>query len=304
VQTDKRVRHISEVVDGIASVKSYCWEQPFYDLINKFRSQEEIHIAHSQSLRSINLGLFYFVPPVACFATFVVYKATGGTLTLPLVYSTASLLLVLCTSIGRQWTRSIETGSEALSASERIENFLNVAGGVNSVTRRDEKRSISDDTSTLVKLGSASFSYDCVDDSEAVEKKVCALKSISLSVSAGELVMVIGEVGSGKSSLLAAILEEMTLIQADGSSPPAFQKKSGVRTAYCSQRPWIFAGTVKQNILLAGDPLSTDEAVEKYARAVRSCCLENDMERWPWYDETEIGKICFPSCLLIVLKQL
>jgi ATP-binding cassette subfamily C (CFTR/MRP) protein 4 len=82
------------------------------------------YIAQSQILRSINLGLYFFTPSVANFATFVVYWATGGYLSLPLVFSTISLLQQIRTTMGRQWTRSIETGSEAFSAANRIEEFF------------------------------------------------------------------------------------------------------------------------------------------------------------------------------------
>jgi len=300
---------------GIASVKSYTWENPFYDLINSFRLSEEACISESQTLKSYNFALFSCVTPVASFATFVVYKATGGTLTLPIVYSTASLLLVLRTSIGRQWTRSIETGSEALSASSRIENFLEIAAPVASERRGAAVRTIlppeiGDEKEYLLLLKNANFTYSSLEELTAAS---CTLKYLNLSVSAGELVIVVGAVGAGKSSLLTAILEEMTLVklpsdQSEGA--PLLYQKAGIRIAYCSQRPWILATTVKSNIIIAGKNKDAENNgedivdrknskyslnVELYENAINSCNLLKDFQRWPWYDETEIGK--FPGVI-------
>jgi ABC-type Mn2+/Zn2+ transport system ATPase subunit len=68
------------------------------------------------------------------------------------------------------------------------------------------------------------------------------LKDINLSVKKGKLVMIIGDIGSGKSSLLMAILNEM--IHRKGS-----QVTLSGSIAYSSQRPWIMSETVEQNIL-------------------------------------------------------
>lgn len=54
---------------------------------------------------------------------------------------------------------------------------------------------------------------------------------INLSLKKGELLAVVGRVGAGKSSLLSAVLGEMTKV--DGS----VTVRGSV--AYCSQQPWI-----------------------------------------------------------------
>jgi ATP-binding cassette subfamily C (CFTR/MRP) protein 4 len=67
------------------------------------------------------------------------------------------------------------------------------------------------------------------------------LKNISFEVKPGQLVGVIGAVGSGKSSLLLALLGEM----------PSIKGESGIngKIFYVSQEPWIFSATIRQNIL-------------------------------------------------------
>lgn len=56
---------------------------------------------------------------------------------------------------------------------------------------------------------------------------------------------VCGSVGAGKSSLLSAILGEVSHIRGD---PIRVDIPDGGSIAYCSQAPWIIAGSVKENI--------------------------------------------------------
>ena len=68
------------------------------------------------------------------------------------------------------------------------------------------------------------------------------LENINLSIPRGSLVIVVGRVGAGKSSILSAILGEM--VKAEGDLRVRSDSK-----AYVSQQPWIQNLTVKKNIL-------------------------------------------------------
>jgi ATP-binding cassette subfamily C (CFTR/MRP) protein 4 len=98
--TDSRVRFISEVINGISSVKSFAWEKSFYNFICKFRDIELSFIQRSQQLKSINLNIYFFGPVIGEFCTFLVFWNTGGVLTLPLVYFAIALLLQLRVTLG------------------------------------------------------------------------------------------------------------------------------------------------------------------------------------------------------------
>jgi ABC-type multidrug transport system fused ATPase/permease subunit len=126
MQTDLRVRHMSEVIDGISSVKGYGWEQPFISLILTIRNSELFNVLRAQRLRAINYCLYFCSPHITLFAIFLVYFHLGGKLTLPLVFSTMSFVQILRLDIGRFFTRAIETSSEAYASSLRIEKYLNL----------------------------------------------------------------------------------------------------------------------------------------------------------------------------------
>ncbi|KAG0716160.1 Multidrug resistance-associated protein 4 [Chionoecetes opilio] len=103
------------------------------------------------------------------------------------------------------------------------------------------------------------------------------LTDVSFSVKAGELLAVVGPVGSGKGSLLNAILGEL----------PAQAGRITVKgkIAYASQEPWVFSGTVRQNILF-GKPFNE----KRYGETVKACALEQDCKELPNGDLTMVGE--------------
>jgi ABC-type multidrug transport system fused ATPase/permease subunit len=103
------------------------------------------------------------------------------------------------------------------------------------------------------------------------------MTGINLRVARGSLVAVIGPVGSGKSSLVSSILDEM--YRGKGSL-----SVSGC-VAYASQTAWILNATVRENILF-GQPM--DE--RRYHKVVKACQLVHDLEVLEAGDQTMIGE--------------
>lgn len=103
------------------------------------------------------------------------------------------------------------------------------------------------------------------------------ISDINLKVSPGKLVAVIGPVGSGKSSLLHSILKELPLISGEVDINGTI--------SYASQEPWLFAGTVRQNILF-GKAYNK----ERYKTIIHKCALAKDFKVFPHGDRTIIGE--------------
>ncbi|BBN10831.1 protein MpABCC10 [Marchantia polymorpha subsp. ruderalis] len=120
---------------------------------------------------------------------------------------------------------------------------------------------------------------DQVDDMiDAKENHSLAqLRNINLAVKKGELIAVIGSVGSGKSSLLCALLGEMEAVKG------SFWTEKMV--SYAPQQPWILNDTVRNNIVTSN---FYDE--DLYKKVVFACALEHDMAQLPAGDDTEIGE--------------
>lgn len=103
------------------------------------------------------------------------------------------------------------------------------------------------------------------------------LKDITFQVKRGEFIVVVGEIGAGKSSLLAALVGEMR--RTEGII------KLGGTISFCPQTAWIQNTTVRNNILF-GKRFDQD----KYDRVIRNCALEADFQMLPNDDATEIGE--------------
>ena len=109
------------------------------------------------------------------------------------------------------------------------------------------------------------------------EARVRETLSLSLSVRRGSLVGVSGPVGSGKSSLLQALIHEM----------PRMGGRVVVRgkVAYCAQEPWIQNATLCNNVLF-GRPFDS----ARYEQVLHACALTADIEQLPGGDGCEIGE--------------
>ncbi|KAJ3086454.1 hypothetical protein HK100_008695, partial [Physocladia obscura] len=106
---------------------------------------------------------------------------------------------------------------------------------------------------------------------------VSSLKNINLKIKKGDLVAVVGAVGSGKSSLLNALIGEMKTV----SGTVTFSGS----LSYAAQTAWIQNATVKENVVFgkAYDKL-------KYLHALVDSALLPDMKVLQDADQTSIGE--------------
>ena len=154
--------------------------------------------------------------------------------------------------------------SEDTKEKSRKISFTATNGDLDIVIDQDTKSEIA----VTIKNARAKWCKDSSDDT---------LKNINFSAKRGDLTAVIGQVGAGKTSLFNAILQELPL-------------KSGKlevhgKVVYVSQEPWIFASSIRQNILF-GQPMIK----KRYDKVVNVCQLEKDFIMFPHKDQTIIGE--------------
>uniref|UniRef100_A0A1B6GIW2 Uncharacterized protein n=2 Tax=Cuerna arida TaxID=1464854 RepID=A0A1B6GIW2_9HEMI len=120
-------------------------------------------------------------------------------------------------------------------------------------------------------IDAATFSWTGSDDPSLIVP--------NLQIPTGKLTMVVGNTGSGKSSLLSAILGEMPCIRG------VVKWTKGSSIAYVSQKPWLLNGSVRDNIVF-GRAYSG----RRYSRVVSATALQPDIDILPGRDMTDIGE--------------
>ena len=124
---------------------------------------------------------------------------------------------------------------------------------------------------------------------EAAGGQATIFNNLTAHIRHHEFVMIVGRVGSGKSSLLMTLLNELPI--------QAGSIRINGRLAYASQEPWLFSGTIRENITIAWlegagrKRAQMPERLERrYKEVLRVCCLERDISIMPYGDLTNVGE--------------
>uniref|UniRef100_A0A8C7J2R3 ATP-binding cassette, sub-family C (CFTR/MRP), member 6a n=1 Tax=Oncorhynchus kisutch TaxID=8019 RepID=A0A8C7J2R3_ONCKI len=261
---DGRIKLMNEILNGIKILKFYAWEKAFLEQVLGYR-EKELKALKNYSFRSPCPNHAYlFLSPQIAFAMFGVYVLIDdkNVLDAQKVFVSMALINILKTPLS-QLPFAMSTTMQAIVSLKRLGKYLcseelkddNVAKGFVSAY------------SVLIDNGTFSWTK---------EGPPC-LKRINVRVPQGSLVAVVGHVGSGKSSLLSAMLGET-------------EKRSGSvsikgSVAYVPQQAWIQNATVQDNVTFGREKQKT-----WYQRVLDACALLPDLEILPAGDSTEIGE--------------
>ncbi|XP_014644056.1 PREDICTED: ATP-binding cassette sub-family C member 11 [Ceratotherium simum simum] len=298
--SDQRIRVTSEVLTCIKTIKMYTWEKPFAKIIKDLRRKERKLLERSGLVQSLTTASFFTVPVVAIVVMFLIHTCLWLKLTASAAFTMVAVLNpmrlpVLFVPYGLKGLTNSKT------AAERFKKFFLQESPVLYV------QALKDPSKALV-LEEASLSWlqtcprivkgalelernrhtpkgmtrarpppGVLRPEDEGDSLAPGLHKINLVVSKGTMVGVCGNTGSGKSSLLSAILEEMHLLEGSVGVHGSL--------AYVPQQAWIIAGSVRENILMGGQ---YDEA--RYLQVLHCCSLTWDLEILPFGDMTEIGE--------------
>ena len=265
-KSDARIKTINEIFESMSVIKCYAWEDSFESKVKEIRESELGLNLQSSLISSLNFFVLFAVPILVSVVTFLCYVLTGKTLEPAEAFTSIALFDVLRWPMFLLPTVIAQVVIARVSL-KRIQAFL-------------QSKEIAPKESLPLERGKPAVSIkhgEFMWDSENSEDTT--LRDINLEIMPGELVVVIGSTGSGKSSILSAMLGDITAVSKD-----TVVTIRG-HAAYVPQQAWIFNDTLKNNILF-GKPLFPG----RYQDAVRVACLERDLEILVSGEETEIGE--------------
>ncbi|XP_037923052.1 probable multidrug resistance-associated protein lethal(2)03659 [Hermetia illucens] len=296
IRTDERVRLMNEIVQGIQVIKMYAWEKPFGRLVALAREREIKMIRYTSYIRGVILSFIIFVTRVSIFMSLIVYALLGYHVSADKAFVIIAYYNILRQTMTVFFPQGISQLAETLVSLKRIEAYMLYAE-TQVKSPDDDKVVLEDNYETLTDKdtnGDQKIIHNGnknneqpIEEAHLELHEVVAkwdpdvaentLDGISFTAKPGELVAVIGPVGAGKSSLIQILLGELPL-----DSGKTYIK--GV-VSYASQEPWLFTGTVRQNILF-GQPMDR----KRYKMVVKKCALERDFELLPFGDRTIVGE--------------
>lgn len=297
--TDKRVKAINEVLSFIKLIKMYGWEKSFLEAIRKIRHNEKVLLSRALFFQSFNMSIAWLAPYLATILVILCAIILGDNITTPEAFTCFTLLNAMSFSL-KAIPFALKQFAEAGVAADRLHSILNRKEYIpylkSKVTYAENAIEFSKATLSWAtdegqdQDGSAdnrndrSENVDLAEENEMLpdntskinDNKPC-INQVNLEIEKGMLVGICGEVGSGKSSLISAILGHLELqdgsVVVDGT------------TAYCAQQAWIMNATIRDNITF-GLPY----VKKKYDRIVEACCLLPDFEILQSGDLTEVGE--------------
>uniref|UniRef100_A0AAR2KFH3 ATP-binding cassette, sub-family C (CFTR/MRP), member 2 n=1 Tax=Pygocentrus nattereri TaxID=42514 RepID=A0AAR2KFH3_PYGNA len=261
---DKRMKILNEILSGIKILKLYAWEPSFEAQIQGFREQELQVMRKSAYLSSIPTFIFFCAPTFVSLATFAVFVSVSpnNVLDAEKTFTSISLFNILRAPLG-MLPLLISAMVQMSVSKRRLEKFLSRDDLDINAVNHDNSHS-----AFLNLLSVMPFTFMPV---------WVRFLSVSLDINPGSLVAVVGAVGSGKSSLISALLGEMHNLSG------SVNIKGSV--AYVPQQAWIQNATLKDNILFGSD---LDEL--RFQRVLEACALEQDLELLPAGIQAEIGE--------------
>ncbi|KAJ6501692.1 hypothetical protein C8R47DRAFT_1193380 [Mycena vitilis] len=279
-KTDARVQTVTETMNVLRMIKLFGWERQMNERVAEKREEELQWLWKRQMLDLLNGTLNFFIPTVIMKQDLSASK----------VFSSMSVFDMLRNQLHFIfWALSQAiTGQVSLS---RVNEFLHKTELLDSFAEKDSSTPdlfVPADVESEGKIGfrDASFAWS----SEKTDGTLTPSKRKFMLIIDGELLfkpgcinLVVGPTGSGKTSLLMALLGEMHFIPSGPTSWYNLPRAKGV--SYATQESWVQNETIKENILFGA---KFDE--ERYKKVLHQCALERDLELFEAGDATEVGE--------------
>ncbi|KAK0203772.1 hypothetical protein DFS33DRAFT_1431870 [Desarmillaria ectypa] len=284
-KTDARVQAVTEIVNVLRMVKLFGWEHKMNDRISSKREEELVWIRKRQflDLLSVLVSLLVVGNYLPSLQTLIMKQQLSSAK----VFSSMAIFDMFSGQLHRLlYTVSMSVvGKVSL---DRLTDFMHNTELLDSYSVKTSTTSIVPTeipTNDVIGFCEADFSWSNDVNGSATPSGRQFLLRIEeeLIFHKNCINLVIGPTGSGKTSLLMALLGEMHYIHSGPGSWFNLPREGGV--AYAAQESWVLNSTIKENILFGAE---FDE--QRYKKVIRQCGLERDLTLFDAGDQTEVGE--------------
>lgn len=263
---------------GIRIIKAFASESKymrFFDnaLGHRFNTEMNVvklntmlHLIYQYIDRFAQIG-------IVIFGGYMVVKGTISIGTFFAFYTYLALLIYPILDLPQLFV----SGKQAFVNIDRLEEIKNYP-----TTYRENRNKKRVAHIENIKFNNVSF---CYNESE------CILNNVDFDVKRGEKTVIIGPVGSGKTTILGLLTGMLKPTKGDISingiplndiNHNAFRDTIG----YVPQEPLLFSGTVKDNVVFG-----TGDIEDKlYERVIKAVQMENEIRQFKHGDETIVGQ--------------
>ncbi|KAK7041873.1 hypothetical protein VNI00_008830 [Paramarasmius palmivorus] len=291
-KTDARVQVFSDAMNMLKMVKLFGWERRMFAKVDEKRNEELTLVKKAKLIDVVYDVLSSATSAITIVTTLACYVCP---LTLTLVARnvlTASIIfpaLIIFENLKRYIQIAFFYTTVAVGAKvslDRVDEFLRDSELLDEYT---DTKIISDENVERIGFHNALFTWTAQVDSAIDSDYTPGRQRFVLQVrdeilfKSGAMNLIMGPTGSGKTSLLLALLGEMHFIPSAEDSWFNLPRQRGV--AYAAQEAWVLNETIKDNILF-GLPYNE----QRYHAVLKQCALEQDLSMFSAGDLTEVGE--------------
>ncbi|KAH7925973.1 P-loop containing nucleoside triphosphate hydrolase protein [Leucogyrophana mollusca] len=295
---DERVSLMNEILGAIRMLKFMAWERSFEKRVLKIRDKELKYQKLNYRISVLFSAIWEASPLVVTLVSFFHFAVWRRQTLTPSIAFTSMVVFQEMRFAFNALPETFINILQSIVSLKRIAKYLQLAE-VNPVP---SLASVTPDTTIAIQSATITWPQDRSKGSSAAStpRQKFVLVDLALSFPEGELSLVCGKLGSGKTLLLLALLGEADVLTGQvicPRSPPdalaSFVKMKASQEdwivpgvcAYVPQAAWLRNASIKDNILFS---LPYDE--ERYQKTLEVCALVSDLNILEDGDESEIGE--------------
>jgi len=217
--SDKRLKTISDIVNGIRTIKAYAWEVPFRDLVNKYRSKMLSSSMKNQIIEALMWGVAGGGGYIVGVAIFGYHWGMGRELEYEDSLAGIAMCGYLSIVVFHQMFMSIVIFSNLLAILKRVGEVLDMDEFIDSRETLEENTKDGPQQRIRIENFTATWGFSIKKDLNVGKNKIeenlndTNLEIPEFSASDGDLTAIVGPVGCGKSTFLSSIMNELVTKQ-------------------------------------------------------------------------------------------